>query len=116
MSKSIWIGFISLYLTLQSCWLSSTPPVLNQGRFYLPPEYAPVQAVMVSRIILDDDSGYQLLRLLLQNEVNPWVLTPSPLEFSAVRDYLRERFQLKAETLARLKSIQVSTESLWARD
>ena len=71
---------------------------------------------MVSRIILDDDSGYQLLRLLLQNEVNPWVLTPSPLEFSAVRDYLRERFQLKAETLARLKSIQVSTESLWARD
>ncbi len=109
-------GIFSLCLTLNACYLTASPPPLNVDRFYLPPEYEPVQAVMVSRIILDDDSGYQLLRLLLQSQVNPWLLTPSPLEFSAVREHLRERFQLSAETLAHLKSIQVSTESLWARD
>lgn len=116
MKKTISVSLFTLCLSLSACWLSARPAAVTSGRFYLPPEYEPVQAVMVSQIILDDDSGYQLLRILLQNQVNPWLLTPSLSALSEVRAHLFERFHFSPESLGRLKSIQVATESLWARD
>lgn len=83
--------------------------------FYLPPEYSPVQAVLVSQVVLEDENGYHLLRVLLESGIQVWLLAERERE-AEVQGHLREIYGFSRSQLAGLHLMPIRTNTLWARD
>jgi agmatine/peptidylarginine deiminase len=90
----------------------------QQNRFYLPPEYTPTQAVIVSDRVMADSNGLPLLQALIQAHSDIWMLgtdanlskqTEQALQFSLSPLGI---FPLAQKFVA----LPLATDSIWSRD
>lgn len=94
---------------------SLAPQRFNQDfAAYLPPEYAPLQAMLLSEIVLEDENGYRLLAELLGARVNVWLLVAQPKQ--GLAEHLQTHYQLSQQQLERLRILKINSQSIWARD
>lgn len=82
---------------------------------WLPPEYAPARAVLLSDIVLEDHNGYLLLDQLLQARAEVWLLSRSA-RLSELRTQLQALTGLTLPKAPALHILPIPTDSVWARD
>ncbi|PKL76174.1 MAG: hypothetical protein CVV27_11630 [Candidatus Melainabacteria bacterium HGW-Melainabacteria-1] len=91
-----------------------TPSPARQ--YLLPPEYEPVQGMLVSEHLTSFPNGTELLSTLLGEGAEVWLLNANPDVLNQTRGLLSQRFGLQADQLERIRPLQVATDSVWARD
>ncbi|HEY9840022.1 MAG: agmatine deiminase family protein [Candidatus Sericytochromatia bacterium] len=84
--------------------------------YYLPPEYEPVQGMIVSDHLAEFNNGNELLSTLLNAGAEVWLLSSNQELLTQTRSVLSQRFGLQAEQMQKLRPLPVATESVWARD
>ncbi len=107
--------FICLSLALQTRSVFAFNPLAAPSDYYLPPEYSAVQAVLVSQVVLEDENGYQLLKVLISAGVQVWLLAERE-RLSDIQTHLREVYGLSQAQLSKLHLVPLRTNTLWARD
>lgn len=105
----------ALAKSLQPSVKAAAQTVPDQA-FYLPPEYQPIQALIVSENILNDENGFLLLDQVLSAGVQVWLLSASQSNFDWTREHLHGVYHYSDLQLQKLLYFPVKTESTWARD
>lgn len=109
-------GLLAL-LAVSGCQIPALPLLsLPHSDYYLPPEYEPVDGILMSEHLATFPNGRQLLQTVLQEDTEVWMLTTNVSNLLLTKGSLAERFGVSAEDMARLKPIPVATETVWARD
>lgn len=97
------------------------PQPLNlpqQNRFYLPPEYTPTQAVIVSERLIADGSGLPLIQALIQAQSDVWMLGTD----AQLAKQTEQVLQLSLSPLGlfplpqKFVRLPLATDSIWSRD
>lgn len=90
----------------------------QQDRFYLPPEYMPTQAVIVSDRIMADGNGLPLLQALMQAKSDVWMLgTDANLAKQTEQTLQSSLSSLDLFSLSqKFVSMPLATDSVWSRD
>ncbi len=90
----------------------------QQNRFYLPPEYMPTQAVIVSDRVMADSNGLPLLQALIQAQSDIWMLgTDANLAKQTEQALQFTLSPLGIFPLAqKFVALPLATDSIWSRD
>ncbi|MBT9547955.1 MAG: agmatine deiminase family protein [Candidatus Sericytochromatia bacterium] len=90
----------------------------QQNRFYLPPEYMPTQAVIVSDRVMADSNGLPLLQALIQAQSDVWMLgTDANLAKQTEQALQFTLSPLGIFPLAqKFVALPLATDSVWSRD
>lgn len=89
---------------------------LSHADYYLPPEYEPVDGILLSEHLASFPNGRQLLQTVLNQKTEVWMLTTNVLNLQLTRASLAQRFGVSPEEMEALKPIPVATQTVWARD
>ncbi|MBF2054282.1 MAG: agmatine deiminase family protein [Candidatus Sericytochromatia bacterium] len=89
---------------------------LSHTDYTLPPEYLPVDGILMSEHLASFPNGRQLLQAVLQHNTEVWMLTTDVSHLQRTRGRLAQRFGVSGTDMARLKPVPVATETVWARD
>jgi agmatine/peptidylarginine deiminase len=87
----------------------------DQEKFFLPPEYSPTRAVMVSEHLLRESQGLPLLHSLLAAGSEIWVLGID----KALFEQTQQQLYLSSDPSGRPRQIYqlpIATDSIWTRD
>lgn len=95
----------------------AAPASVDSGRsYYFPPEYDPVQGMLISDHLAEFPNGKAFLSALLNAGAEVWLLSANQELLQQTRTVLSEKFDLQDDQMSQLKALPVATETVWARD
>lgn len=115
----MWKRSLSLLsvLFLSACQLPFSPTVAPVARtHYLPPEYDPIQGLMISEHLASFPNGQVLLKTLLEQDLDIWFLSANAQSVAATQEILNTRFGVASAQMERFKALPIATQTVWARD
>lgn len=116
MKRSLLLAALCL-APLNACqFMNLAPPIASERSFYLPPEYDPIQGVVLSEHLATFPNGKAFLQALLGLNTEIWMLTLDQQNLSRTRTLLQTRFGLNSEQMSQLKALPIATQTVWARD
>ncbi|MGV3523637.1 MAG: agmatine deiminase family protein [Candidatus Sericytochromatia bacterium] len=102
---------------LGACQLPFAPTVAPVARnHYLPPEYEPIQGLLISEHLASFPNGQVLLKTLLEQNLDIWFLSANAQNIAATQEILSARFGIASDQMARFKPLPIATQTVWARD
>lgn len=111
-----WLLVLSL---LSACSQNVNPlqaSVTQKQKYFFPPEFDPMQGVIVSDHLAEFPNGKAFLSALLNAGAEVWLLSSNQALLQQTQSVLTDRFDVPQNQLSQLRALPVATETVWARD